>query len=416
MLSYIRAARLVDGTGAAARENAAVLVQDGKIAQIGPAAELIPPEGAAVYDLPGCTLMPGMIDSHIHLSLDSRREEPISAQHAKPEGLRAVRGVRSIQDDLMCGVTTMRCLGDGLGCIDVEVRDAINRGELLGPKLLACAQAIRPSHGTAPEIGVVADGAAAMREQVRKAIFYGADVIKLFISNVSRGSTYEDYLKGDLTRVSAYTREEIEMAVNEAGRCGVKVAAHCLGGDVVKWALEAGVASLEHCNLIGEDDIPYFTRSGGFISDPNLILFFDPDHGFESPKQKTHKWNDLPGWWHEKVYASRANTKDVLGKALHAGVKFALATDLNHTLLHLECKYFVQDIGATPMQAILAVTRDSAELLGVLGETGTVETGKRADLLCVNGDPTADVTALQNVELVMLGGKVVKNGAAQVYR
>ena len=146
----------------------------------------------------------------------------------------------------------------------------------------------------------------------------------------------------------------------------------CIGGDVVRWALEAGFASLEHANLI-EEDIPLFLKTGAYISDPNLILFFDPVRGFETPTNKTHKWEDLPEWWHEKVRRSREQTRRVMSKALKAGVKFALGTDLNHTLLWLECKYFIEEIGATNMQALFAVTRDSAELLGLADEIGTLE-------------------------------------------
>lgn len=145
---------------------------------------------------------------------------------------------------------------------------------------------------------------------------------------------------------------------------GIKVAAHCIGGIAIRWGLEAGIDSMEHANLIEEEDIPYFLKHNAFISDPNLHLFFDPVKGFESPTNKTHKWEQLPAWWHEKVRKAKEQTRRVMPKALKAGVKFALGTDLNHGQLWLECKYFVQEIGATPMQAILAVTKNCSELLG----------------------------------------------------
>lgn len=411
MVVCLKADRLVDCTGKPAIIDAAVVVEEGRITAAGKREEIVVPENAPVYEYPGCTIMPGMIDSHVHMESDARREETIRVQHSQPEALCAIRGIKSIYDDLMCGVTTLRCLGDGTNFIDVQIRDAIIRGEILGPRLLVCGQAIRPTHGTAPELGVTADGVDEMRFRIRETIFHNADVIKLFISNVSRGGTYLDYLKGDLTRVSAYSEAEIAVAVEEAGRCGIKVAAHCIGGDVVQWALRAGVASLEHVNLIREEDIPFFSKFGGFISDPNLILFFDPVHGFESPTQKTHKWNDLPAWWHEKVRYARDNTRRVMNLALKEGVKFALATDLNHTLLWLECKYFVEQIGATNMQALLAVTRDSAELLGLDDTIGTIEEGKCADMICVEGDPLTDISALNKVRMVMKSGTIVKNGS-----
>ncbi len=408
MTTYIKAARLIDCTGAQPML-APVIVVDGEyITRIADAASIEIPLDANVIDCGQDTLMAGLIDSHIHVGEDARRDESVKQQHLQPDGLRAIRGAVTLKDDLMCGVTSARALGDGTGCVDVILRDAINRGEITGPRLQVAAQAIRPSNGTAPEIGVVADGEDEMRKAVRRAIFNGADVIKLFISNVSRGETYLDYLKGDLTQVSAYTKRELEVAVEEAHRCGIKVAGHCIGGDVVKWALEAGLASLEHANLIEEDDIPYFKKYGGYISDPNLILFFDPVRGFESPTIKTHKWNQLPHWWHEKVWRAREQTTRVMGKALKEGVKFALGTDLNHTMLWLECKYFIENIGASNMQALLAVTRDSAQLLGTDHEVGTIEKGKLADIISLDGDPLADISALSRVKLVMKGGSVAK--------
>ncbi len=408
MVTYLKAAKLVDCTGAESIPNAAVIVEDGRIRQVGPVSQTPVPEGAQILDLGGGTLMPGLIDSHLHIGEDCRREETVGQQHQQPDALRAIRGAVSLYDDLMCGVTTARALGDGAGFVDVILRDAIDRGEVAGPRLLVAAQALRPSHGTAPEAAVTADGPDEVRRRVREAVYHGADVIKMFISNISRGSSALDYLKGDLTQVSAYTKEELTAAVEEAGRAGLKVCGHCIGGDVVKWALEAGFASLEHANLIEEDDIPLFVEKGAYISDPNLILFFDPVRGFETPTNKTHKWEELPAWWHQKVWRAREQTRRVMSKALKAGVKFALATDLNHTLLWLECKYFIQEIGATNMQALSAVTRDSAALLGLADEIGTLEAGKCADIICVDGDPLEDISALSRVRMVMRGGCVVK--------
>lgn len=412
MRTYIKAGRLVDCTGADAIRSPVVLVEDGRIIQVGTSQTLEIPVGSEVIDCGEGTLLPGLIDSHLHIGEDCRREEPVGLQHKQPDALRAIRGVVSLYEDLMSGVTTARALGDGTGFVDVILRDAIERGEAVGPRLLVAAQALRPSHGTSPEAAVVADGVDEVRRCVRQAIFHGADVIKLFISNISRGSSHIDYLKGDLTQVSAYSKEELVAAVEEARRSGVKVCGHCIGGDVVRWALEAGFASLEHANLIEEEDIPLFLKTGAYISDPNLILFFDPVRGFETPTNKTHKWEDLPEWWHEKVRRSREQTRRVMSKALKAGVKFALGTDLNHTLLWLECKYFIEEIGATNMQALFAVTRDSAELLGLADEIGTLEEGKCADIICVDGNPLEDISALSRVQMVMRSGHVVKDTLA----
>ncbi|MHC1770373.1 MAG: amidohydrolase family protein [Flexilinea sp.] len=410
MRTFIIAGQLINCTGAQPKKNQVVVVEDGKILDIleKNQIDIRSKDNGDVIDCGNDTLMAGLIDSHLHIGEDAIRDETVLQQHLQPDALRAIRGAMTMQADLLRGVTSARSLGDGTGYIDVVIRDAINRGEIKGPKLQVAGHAIRPTHGTMPGVAMIADGVEEVRKSVRQAVFNGADVIKMAISNISTGNSYLDYLKGDLTQVSAYSKPELEVAVEEASRCGLKVSGHCIGGDVVKWALEAGFASLEHANLIKEDDIPYFIKYGGYISDPNLILFFDPTYGFESPTIKTHKWNDLPDWWHEKVRRTREQTKRVMGLALKEGVKFALGTDLNHGNLWLECKYFIQEIGATPMQAIMAVTSSTAELMGVSGETGSIQIGKCADIIVLDGDPLEDISSLSRINLVMQDGNVIK--------
>lgn len=130
--------------------------------------------------------------------------------------------------------------------------------------------------------------------------------------------------------------------------------------------------------------------------------------GFESPHNKSWVWEELPDWWHEKVYRARENTKRVMGKALRDGVKFALATDLNHGGLWLEAKYFVEEIGASPMEAVLACTRNGADCCGILDETGTVEPGKYADIISLPGNPLERIDHLEKTAFVMKQGEVIR--------
>lgn len=409
-MKYIKAGLLIDGTGEKVIENPVVVIEGDKIVEVGTVETVCIPEEAVVIDRKNEILLPGLIDSHSHAGEDSKRAESVGEQHSKPDPLRILRGYISLLNDLQCGVTTVRLLGDGGGFIDKILRDAIYAKEIIGPRLLVCCLPIRPSHGTAPEISECqgADGVNEVRKRVRQAIYHGADVIKLFTSNISNGDTFLDYLKGDLTQVAAYTKEEMEVAVEEAHRAGKKVAAHCIGGKAIQWGIEAGIDSMEHANLIEEEDIPYFLEHGTYISDPNLHLFFDPIKGFESPHNKSWVWEELPKWWHEKVYRARENTRRVMGKALKEGVKFALATDLNHGGLWLEAKYFVEQIGATPMEAILACTRNGAECCGILDITGTVEIGKSADIISVSANPLEKIDNLKNVTFVMKEGTIVR--------
>lgn len=411
MAVFIKGGLLIDGTGKDAIRKPVIVVEGKKILQVGTQGEVSIPDGSTVIDCENQVLMPGLIDSHCHAGEDSKRPESVTEQHKKPDPLRILRGSVSLKKDLYAGVTTMRLLGDGGGFIDKILRDAIAADEIEGPRLLVCCLPIRPSHGTAPEIaeGFGADGVEEVRKRVRQAIYYGADVIKLFTSNISNGDTHLDYLRGDLTGVAAYTKEEMQVTVEEAHRAGKKVAAHCIGGKAIQWGLEAGIDSLEHVNLIEETDIPLFLETGAFISDPNLHLFFDPVKGFESPQNKSWVWEELPSWWHEKVYKARRQTKEVMSLALQKGVKFALATDLNHGGLWLEAKYFVQEIGATPMQAIQACTKNGAECCGILEETGTIEPGKLADIISLENNPLDDITHLQNIQMVMKQGKVIRS-------
>lgn len=409
MKTVVKGKYLVDVINGNIIEDVHIIIEDGKIVDIKENSQnKYDDEETIIIDCGDNTLMPGLVDAHLHASLNSKREEPISLQHSQPPVVKVLRGYNSLKQDLYAGVTTVRLLGDGDGMIDKYLRDAVKEGLIEGPRILAAIQAIRPSHGTAAGIGVIADGIDEVRKKVRETIFLGADVIKLFISNVSQGDSFLDYLKGDLTGIAAYTKEEIKVAVDTAHSVGLKVSAHCIGGPAIRWALEAGVDSLEHVNLLEEEDIKYFLDTNSYICDPNLILFFDDEIGFESQGNKSHKWDELPEWWHEKVYIAREKTQNVMKKALAEGVKFALATDLNHGLLWKEAKYFIEKLGATNAQALKAITINGAELCGLENEIGSVNIGKYADIISVQGNPLTDISALKNVSLVMKEGRVIK--------
>ena len=400
-MTYIKGGLIIDGTGADPLRNGAIVVDKaGEITKVVSLDETPVPTEAEVVDWSDYTLLPGMIDSHTHLGLGYTKMKGLVDQLRTPLSLLAIEGFINLQRDVRSGVTTMRALGDAEG-LEVTVRDAIACKEIPGPRLLASVE-VRPSHGTGLT-DRIEDGPTAIRTRIRKGIQLGADLVKLFASNIKPGNSEEAYRRGDLTTIAAYTEEEIYVAVEEAHRVGVKIAVHALGGPALRWALQAGADSIEHANLLEEDEIGLFLETGAYLSDPNLQLFFDEETGFESRKS----WTSLPSWWRDKVELSREKTRDVQREALRRGVRFALGTDSNHGQLWREAKHFVDVLGATPMQAVLALTRNSADVLGLGAEVGTLEPGKRADLIAVCGNPLEDISCLKTMHAVMMSGETV---------
>jgi len=401
-MKVVKARLLIDGAGNPPIKNGVVCIDDsGRICDVGPIDRLQIPPDAEILDWSNYTVLPGLIDSHTHLTLSRRTGKGLVDQlFGTPRYLLAIKAFLNLQEDLRSGVTTMRALGDMEG-LEIEVRDAINCGEIPGPRLLACVE-IRPSHGTGTTASA-ADGPWEIRKAVRKGINEGADVIKIFASNIKPGKDEVAYRKGDLTQVAAYTREEIAAAVEEAHRVGVKVAVHAIGGPALRWALEAGANTIEHANLLEERDIELFIKYNAYLSDPNLQLFFDTETGFAAQPSL----QGLPSWWNEKVRRARQQTQIVQAEALKAGVKFALGTDSKHGQLWREAMYFVNVLGASEMEAIQSVTKHCADALGLGKEIGTLEKGKIADLVAVDGNPLEDIRALNNVVCVIKTGEVV---------
>ena len=394
----LKAKQVVDGTGAVI-PNGIVLVDGGRISAVGVLGEVSVPSGTEVIDCGTDSVLPGLVDSHVHLALNTTKAMSVIEQHTAPLPLMAIRAVSAIQKDIRAGVTTMRALGEPHH-LDLVVRDAVNDGELPGPRILACGHAIRPSHGTAFGTAIPADGPDEVRRVVRQAIALGADVIKLFVSNISRGQTPLAYRQGDLTRVPAFSKPEIEAAVNEAHTSGLRVAAHAIGGPALRWALEAGVDSIEHANLMDEADIELFLEKGAWLSDPNLQLFFDDETGFKAPAKSAIASPE----WFRKVEESAEVTRRVHRLAIEAGVKYSLATDSNRGLLWKEAKHMVEVLGCDTMAAIVSITKTNAELLGLGDEIGTIAEGKRADLIVVKGNPLEDITNLRNISTVYKDG------------
>jgi len=380
----------------------AIVIEGDKIVSVGPMADARSEAGAETIDLPNATVLPGLIDAHTHLTYDPKNLGYEGLGISIPR--EALSGARNARVTLQAGFTTVRNVGAG-GYSDIALRDAINDGDVPGPRILASGPALGITGGhcddnlLAPEyhdtaLGV-ADGVDAVRHKVRENIKYGADVIKI----CATGGVMS---KGDDTNASQYTREEMKAIVEEAHRLGRKVAAHAHGAEGVIWASDAGVDSIEHGHLMNDESIATLKKNGTYVV-PTLYLM---DWNRENLSKR-----NAPEYMVHKMQTVSAVGQNNLKKAFAAGLKVAFGTDAAvypHGLNAHEFAVYVR-LGMTPLQAIQTATLNASDLLGWANKIGTLEPGKFADIIAVDGDPLKDVTTLQEVKFVMKGGEVVKN-------
>lgn len=398
----VRAGHILDVKTGNLLSGQAIVIEGDKIVSVGPAADAKLSPATQTIDLPNATVLPGLIDAHTHLTFDPANlgYEGLGISYPRE----ALIGARNARVTLEAGFTTVRNVGAG-GYSDVALRDAINAGDVPGPRMLVSGPAMGITGGHcddnllapqfhAMELGV-ADGVDAVRHKVRENIKYGADLIKI----CATGGVMS---KGDDPNASQYTREEMKAIVEEAHRLGRKVAAHAHGAEGVSWASDAGVDSIEHGHLMDDSSIATLKKNGTYIV-PTLYLM-------DWNRENLGKRN-APDYVVRKMQAVSAVGQDTLKKAFAAGVKVAFGTDAAvypHGLNAHEFAVYVR-LGMSPLQAIQTATIHGADLLGWSSKIGTLEAGKWADLIAVEGDPLKDVTTLQQVKFVMKGGEVVKN-------
>jgi imidazolonepropionase-like amidohydrolase len=382
-----------------------LVIEDGKIVSVGTSSEVKAAANAVRIDLPNATLLPGMIDAHTHLTMDPKfgyEELGISVPRE------ALTGAKNARVTLEAGFTTVRNVGAS-GYTDVALRDAINAGDVPGPRMLVsgpplgitgghCDNNLLPFEYHAVGDGV-ADGVAAVQHKVRENIKYGSDLIKI----CATGGVLS---KGDDPQASQYTLEEMKAIVADAHRLGRKVAAHAHGAQGILWASEAGVDSIEHGSYIDDTGIAEMKKNGTYLV-PTLYL---GDWFLENAER-----NHVPEFYLAKAKAVMPIARKNIAHAFASGVKVAFGTDAAvypHGLNAHEFAVMVK-LGLTPLQAIQAATVNAADLLGWSGKVGTLEQGAWADIVAVDGDPTKDVTTLERVKFVMKGGEVVKNEYAK---
>jgi len=398
----VRAGHLLDVKTGKILDNQAILIEGDKVVSVGPAPGNQATSGAITINLPNATVLPGLIDAHTHLTGDPKNIGYQSLGISVPRD--ALTGAKNARLTLQAGFTTVRNVG-ATGYSDVAVRDAINAGDIPGPRMLVSGPALSITGGHCDnnllpyEYHATSDGAAdgieAVQHKVREIIKYGADLIKI----CATGGVLS---KGDDPQASQYTLEEMKAIVADAHRLGRKVAAHAHGAQGIRWASEAGVDSVEHASYIDDAAIAELKKNGTYLV-PTLYL---GDWFMENAEK-----NRVPDFLLVKAKAVMPAARKNVAHAFASGVKVAFGTDAAvypHGLNAHEFGVMVK-LGLTPLQAIQAATVNDADLLGWSDKVGTIEAGKWADIIAVDGDPLKDVTTLEHVKLVMKGGEVVKN-------
>src|SRR5436189_2988195 len=416
-LIVLKAARLFDGKSNALVRNAVVIVQGDKIVD---AANNLPiPSGAQVIDLGDATLCPGFMDAHTHLTADfsgNYNEHRLQELHLTVSE-HAIRATAFARATVEAGFTTVRDLGSRFVAsrefVDVALRNSINKGVIVGPRMLVATKGIGATGGHFdPTSGFrdflfgrepdYTDGIANGPDEIRKAVRFevknGADVIKAAVS----GGVLS---LADEVDTPQLTPAEMAALVDESHRLRRKVAVHCHGDQAAREAIEAGVDSIEHGSFVKPETLAMMKKKGTYLT-PTLM----------ASEWIMGKLANYPAALQEKAKAAFNARSEMFRNALKLGVKISFGTDaavFPHGENAKEFKLMV-DLGMTPVDALRSATANDAELLGIGQNVATLEKGKLADVIAVPGDPTTDITATARVLFVMKEGKIIRRGAPTV--
>jgi imidazolonepropionase-like amidohydrolase len=399
----VRCGKLLDvKSGQILSDQVVVFDKDGVITAVGPAATTALPNGVKAQELPALTCLPGLIDAHVHLTGNASDHGYQALGISVPR--EATIGVKNARITLMAGFTTVRNVGAG-GYSDVAVRDAVDSGDVPGPRMQVSGPmiSITGGHGDNNLLPFeyhrtdegVADGPWPLRAKVREIVKYGADLIKISAS----GGVLS---KGDSPGAEQLTYDEIKAIVDEAHKLGRKVAAHAHGTQAIKDSILAGVDSIEHSSLIDAEGIKLAKSHGTWlvfdIYNDDFILSEGLKNGM------------LPESIEKEKKIGRLQREN-FRKALLAGTKMAFGTDAAVYPHGQNARQFSKMVewGMKPIDAIRAATLNAADLMGWKDKAGDLSPGHYADLIAVSGDPLADVRVLEQVSFVMKGGKMVKD-------
>src|SRR5215469_2972370 len=391
----IRAARLFDSNTGTMRANQSVVVNGDRITDVGPTASIRVPAGAQVIDLGNATLLPGLIDAHTHMF-----DTPKPGMSREASTLIAIQ---HLQADLRAGFTMIRDMsthGNGYG--DVDIRDAINRGQIDGPRALVSTRGIvwGPPGDTKPAdplASAVVHNVEEARAAVRDQIAHGADWIKLFPAGA-----YSFSPSGEAQYVVTYPMPVLQALIDETHRLGHKTACHVYGGEGQKNAIIAGCDTIEHAFGLNQEQANMMVQKKLYY-DPTLQRYTEPYMDDNDRKNTDGKYRMIPVF--EKAVIMASNTK---------GLKITVGSGVDgstfpHGTQALELVALVRQAHLTPARVLQAATIGNAEVLGWQGRIGSIEKGKFADIVALPGDPLSDITDLRNVDFVMKGGEILRD-------
>src|SRR5438045_3159660 len=409
----LKAARLFDGKSKTLAQNGVVIIQGNKIVDAG--SNLLAPTDAQVIDLGDATLSPGFMDGHTHLTLDfsgnynERRLKEVDLNVSE----QAILATRYARATIEAGFTTVRDLGSRFvgskEFVDVALRNSINKGVIVGPRMLVATYGIGATgghfdptsgfrdmlFGHEPDFSQgIADGPDAIRKAVRFEVKNGADVIKAAVS----GGVLS---LADEVDTPQLTPAEMAALVDESHRLRKKEAVHCHGDQAAKEAIEAGVDSIEHGSFLKPETLTLMKNKGTYLT-PTLM----------ATEWILSKIDNYPAALQAKAKAAGAARSEMFRNAVKMGVKISFGTDaavFPHGQNAKEFKLMV-DLGMTPVDALKSATSVDADLFGIAQKTGTLEKSKLADIVAMPGDPTTDITATERVFFVMKDGKIIRNG------